>query len=40
MSSCDQMSLVMFIDQYLERSANLFAENITASPFKAKQAKR
>ena len=32
-SSCDQMSLVMFIDQYLKRSANLFAENITASPF-------
>ena len=34
MNSCDQMSLVMFIDQYLKRSANLFAENITASPFK------
>ena len=27
-------AFVMFIDQYLKRSANLFAENTTASPFK------
>ena len=39
MSSCDQMSLVMFINQYLKRSANLVAENITASPFKLENVK-
>jgi len=29
MSACGEMSRVMFIDQYLKRSANLFSENIT-----------
>jgi len=36
MSSCDQMSLVMFIDQYLKRYANLFTENITDWGFKVR----